>query len=98
MTGIPVIQIPQVTSDLHVRRAEWLKKAKQLLAVPDEMVKSLTEYTRDPATVYRYRNSLAKTIETAGVEPASPRPVLQLLQSVNDCLRPGRIGPSWSWC
>jgi len=58
---------PQLAAD----RAEWLKKAKRLLAVPDEVVTSLVLYTRDPAVLYSYRDSLAEAIETAGIEAVS---------------------------
>jgi hypothetical protein len=56
--------------ELRATRAAWLQRAKELLVVPEELVKSLTEYSRDPATLYRYRNALAAAIEAAGVEPA----------------------------
>jgi hypothetical protein len=58
------------SAELRAARAEWLQQAKALLAVPEEVVKSLTEYTRDPAVLYRYRNRLAAAIESAGVPPA----------------------------
>jgi hypothetical protein len=53
---------------LMAQRGDWLQRAKAALTVPDDIVKSLTEYSRDPATVYRYRDQLAEAIETAGVE------------------------------
>jgi len=60
----------EAAPDLRATRAEWLARAKALLAVPEEVMKNLTEYTRDPATLYRYRRGLAEAIEAAGVEPA----------------------------
>lgn len=56
---------------LRAARGEWLARARELLAVPEEVMKSLTEYTRDPAVLYRYRNALAEAIESAGVPPAA---------------------------
>ncbi|NLX96525.1 MAG: DUF4091 domain-containing protein [Rhodopirellula sp.] len=61
------------SSDEQRRRYDaWLKAAKPLLVVPAEVVKSLTEYTRDPAILYDYRNRLAEAIESAGIPPADP--------------------------
>jgi hypothetical protein len=60
----------EASPQLRASRRQWLAKAKALPAVPEELVKSLTEYNRDPAAVYRYRNGLATAITTAGVEPA----------------------------
>ena len=50
----------------------WLPQAKQALAVPEELVKSLTEYTSDPAVVYRWRAQLARAIQDAGIAPGDP--------------------------
>jgi hypothetical protein len=60
----------EATPGLSASRGEWLQKAKALLTVPEELVKSLTEYSRDPAAVYAYRTRLADAIEAAGIEPA----------------------------
>ena len=57
----------EASPDLRARRADWLAKAKVLLIVPDDVAKSLTEYTHDPAAVYRYRDGLAEAIEAAGL-------------------------------
>ncbi|MBT3290177.1 MAG: DUF4091 domain-containing protein [Victivallales bacterium] len=55
---------------LRATRGDWLQRARKLLVVPTGLVKSLTEYTRDPALVYSYRQRLAEAIEAAGVVPA----------------------------
>jgi hypothetical protein len=60
----------EAAPELRATRTEWLQQAKALLVVPEELVKSLTEYSRDPAVLYRYRNRLAAAVEAAGVEPA----------------------------
>ena len=44
---------------------EWLKEADAALKVPESLVKSLTEFNRDPAELYRYRERLADLIERA---------------------------------
>ncbi len=51
-------------------KAEWLAKAKALLAVPDSVTKSMTEYTKDPADIYRWRTDMAAAIMASGVEVA----------------------------
>lgn len=53
------------SSALREQKAAWLKSAKALLAVPAEVLKSKTEYTLDPAAVYRWRDALAEAILTA---------------------------------
>jgi hypothetical protein len=62
----------EISPELRARRAEWLAKAKGLLVVPEEVVTSRTEFTDDPAVVYRYRDSLAEAIEAARIEPVYP--------------------------
>lgn len=40
-----------------------LSKARKLLTVSDDVVKSLTEYTQDPNALLKYRQAVAQTIE-----------------------------------
>ncbi len=54
-----------------IEAAEWIEAAETVLAVPDEVVASLTRYTDDPETVYRYRHTLATLIEQT---PQLPTP------------------------
>lgn len=65
----------EASPELRTGRADWLKDAKALLTVPSEVVKSLTEYTRDPSELYQYRHSLAEAIESAQTQPAYPWPL-----------------------
>ncbi len=48
-------------------KAAWLAEAKRLLAVPEAVVTSMTQYTSDPAAIYRWRRGLAEAIMRAGV-------------------------------
>ena len=41
----------------------WSQKARELLAVPREVMVSMTEFTGDPATVYRWRDDMADLLE-----------------------------------
>ncbi len=43
----------------------WIDRARKLLAVPETVVRSMRRYTHSPAVLYRWRNALAETIETA---------------------------------
>jgi hypothetical protein len=49
----------------RAEKPDWLKQAKALLAVPPDVLKSKTEFTHDPAALYRWRNSLAEAIMSA---------------------------------
>ena len=53
---------------LAARRAddEWSKEAKRLLAVPCEVMDSMTSYTYDPDVLYRWRDAMADLIESSG--------------------------------
>jgi hypothetical protein len=63
--------VRQVKANATLRqgREKWLTTAEALLAVPDSVAKSMTEYTRDPAEVYRWRRGMAEAIKDAGAMP-----------------------------
>ncbi len=62
----------EASAELRAKRSDWLTRARSLLAVPEDVVESLTVYTRDPDAVYRYRAALAEAIEAAGVDAVCP--------------------------
>ena len=62
----------EASPELRSRRTKWLERAKELLVVPEEVVKSRTEFTDDPAAVYRYRNNLAEAIDAAEIAVSEP--------------------------
>jgi hypothetical protein len=45
------------------RRPEWAARARALLSVPADVMKSMTDYTRDPAVVLRWRDAMADLVE-----------------------------------
>ena len=47
--------------------ADWCREARAALMIPASLVGSLTEYSRDPATLYQWRSRLAELIERAPV-------------------------------
>ena len=51
---------------------QWLTEAKTTLAVPESLLKSLKEYSREPARLYAWRNQMAELIERSGVKDANP--------------------------
>ena len=53
--------------DLYDAR-DWAKRAKELLAVPRDVMDTMENYTGDPAAVYRWRDAMADLLE-------SPRPL-----------------------
>lgn len=56
---------------LRAARTNWLERARPLLLVPAEVLKSKTDYSRDPAPLGRWRNALAEAIMEASPEPAN---------------------------
>ena len=43
---------------------DWAKRAKELLAVPREVMDTMENYTGDPAAVYRWRDAMADLLES----------------------------------
>ena len=41
----------------------WAKRARELLAVPGDVMQSMTQFTGDPAAVLRWRDAMADLIE-----------------------------------
>jgi hypothetical protein len=58
----------EASPDLRAKKGEWLRSAQSLLRPPAGLVKSMTEYSREPAMLYSWRNQLAQAIESGGVE------------------------------
>ena len=44
---------------------EWVRRARELLAVPREVVDSVKNFSDDPAVLYRWRDAMADLIEAA---------------------------------
>ena len=44
---------------------DWSRRARELLAVPQDVVETMTKYTDDPAAVYRWRDAMADLIESS---------------------------------
>jgi len=44
---------------------DWAKQARELLAVPQDVMASMTDYTDDPVAVLRWRDAMADMIESA---------------------------------
>ena len=53
----------EAAADARKQSEDALTLAKQALASPDRLATSLTEYTKDPADLYRERDAVADAIE-----------------------------------
>ena len=51
----------------HSSLADWAQRAQSALAVPREVAESLTDFTNDPAVLYRWRDEMADLIEEASI-------------------------------
>jgi hypothetical protein len=51
---------------------EWLANAKAALPVPSTLVKSMTEYSRDPVQLYAWRNCMGDLIDSSGAADVNP--------------------------
>ena len=52
--------------------SQWLAEAKAALAVPEALLKSMKEYSRDPAKLYAWRNQVGDLLDRSGVKDANP--------------------------
>ncbi|MBR0055897.1 MAG: DUF4091 domain-containing protein [Kiritimatiellae bacterium] len=59
------------TSLPETARATWAQRARAALAVPPAVAASMTDFTYDPAALYRWRDEMADLIEEAAAFPAS---------------------------
>ena len=51
-------------------QVNWLKQAKDIMVIPTEVVKSTSDFTKDPYILKAYRDTLARYIVSApGIEP-----------------------------
>lgn len=57
---------------LTATEQQWLAEAKQALAAPESLVKSMTEYSRDPSSLYDWRNRLGDLIDRSGLTNINP--------------------------
>ena len=51
---------------------EWLTNAKAALPVPGTLVKSMTEYSTEPAQLYAWRNRIGDLIDSSGAADVNP--------------------------
>ncbi len=59
-------------SSLNTDERQWLARAKAALPVPETLVKTMTNYSNDPATVYEWRNRMGDLIDEAGEPEVNP--------------------------
>jgi len=51
---------------------DWLEEAKAALLVPESLVKTMSEYSHDPKSLYAYRNRLAELIDRSSMPDVTP--------------------------
>ena len=47
----------------HSSLTDWAQRAREALAVPDEVARSTSAFSVDPAVIYRWRDEMADLIE-----------------------------------
>jgi hypothetical protein len=57
---------------LTAAEKEWLTSAKGALLVPDLLVQSMTNYSREPAQLYAWRNRMGDLIDSSGRADVNP--------------------------
>jgi hypothetical protein len=67
-----VRQFEARSASLSAAERQWLAESKGALVVPEALVKSMTEYARDPALLYSWRNRLGDLIDRSGEADANP--------------------------
>jgi hypothetical protein len=60
------------TASLTPVERAWLAEARAALAVPQSLVKTMTDYSRDPAQLYAWRNRLGDLIDRSGAPEVNP--------------------------
>jgi hypothetical protein len=66
------IRIVEARRSPGARQKAWLVKARAAVDVPSVVVKSMTEYTHDPAVIYAWRNRVGALIASSGITEAAP--------------------------
>lgn len=67
-----VVREREKAASLSVEQKRWLADAQAALKVPSSLVATMTEYARDPAQLYAWRNRLAELIERSGSAQTNP--------------------------
>ncbi|MBI3922611.1 MAG: DUF4091 domain-containing protein [Armatimonadetes bacterium] len=57
---------------LSAKQKEWLAEAREAARVQESLVKSMSEYSRDPAAVYSWRDRVGDLIDRSGMATVNP--------------------------
>jgi hypothetical protein len=49
----------------EIAESDWCRRAREVLAVPNDVVKDLREFSTNPDVIYRWRDAMADLIEDA---------------------------------
>lgn len=67
-----IVREREKAGSLSAEQTKWLAEAQTALTVPQSLVKSMTDYSRDPAVVYAWRNRLGELIAQSGMPDVNP--------------------------
>ncbi len=67
-----IVREREKAASLSAQQKKWLAEAQAALTVPQSLVKSMTDYSRDPAAVYAWRNRLGELIAQSGMSEVNP--------------------------
>jgi len=62
----------QADPAVAARQAAWLAEAAAALPVPEGLVKTMAQYSRDPAVLYAWRNRVGELVDRSGVSAPNP--------------------------
>ncbi|HNQ90170.1 MAG TPA: DUF6067 family protein [Verrucomicrobiota bacterium] len=65
-------QLEASASSLSSTQQQWLADAKTALPVPETLVKSMTDYSREPTRLYAWRNRIGNLIDASGLANVNP--------------------------
>jgi len=67
-----IIRKYEARRSLAPDEAAWLAEAKEAVDVPTDLMQSMTEFSRDPAVLYAWRNKIGDLIDRSKVHNANP--------------------------
>lgn len=59
-------------ASLSPKQRQWLEEAKAAIIVPETLVKSMTDYSREPSQLYAWRDRIGDLIDRSGESDVNP--------------------------
>lgn len=67
-----IIRAYEARPSLTGQEREWLAEAKAALRVPEKLMKTMSDYSHDPAVLYAWRDRVAEAISASGMTDMDP--------------------------